>query len=64
MADEQPDYKVYRSRPRLLRKNEPDDGVYTSEYAEAAVAELEDEGLDVNGNDWEAPEVEVTEGGE
>jgi len=27
MADEEPDYKVYRSRPRLLRKNEPDDGL-------------------------------------
>ena len=45
-------------------KNEPGEGVYTSEYAEAAVAELEDEGVDVNGEDWEAPEVEVTPGGE
>src|SRR5688572_9326654 len=27
MADEEPEYKVYRSRPRLLRKNEPDDGL-------------------------------------
>jgi NitT/TauT family transport system substrate-binding protein len=45
-------------------KNDPGEGVYTSEYAEAAVAELEDEGLDVNGTDFEAPEVEVTEGGE
>jgi LCP family protein required for cell wall assembly len=27
MADEEPEYKVYRSRPRLLRKNEPEDGL-------------------------------------
>ena len=45
-------------------KNEPDDGVYTSDYAEAAMAELEDEDVDVKGEDWEAPEVEVTEGGD
>ena len=45
-------------------KNDPGDGVYTTEYAEAAVAALEDEGVDVNGEDFEAPEVEVTPGGE
>lgn len=45
-------------------KNDPGDGVYTTEYAEAAVAALEAEGLDVKGADYEAPEVEVTEGGE
>ena len=45
-------------------KNDPGDGVYTSEYAEQAIAELEEEGVDVNGSDYEAPEVEVTEGGE
>jgi NitT/TauT family transport system substrate-binding protein len=45
-------------------KNDPGDGVYTTEFAEAAVAALEDDGVDVNGADWEAPEVEVTEGGE
>jgi NitT/TauT family transport system substrate-binding protein len=45
-------------------KNDPGEGVYTTEYAEAAVAELEDEGVDVNGASWEAPEVEVTPGGE
>ena len=45
-------------------KNDPGDGVYTTEYAEQAVAELEEEGVDVNGADYEAPEVEVTEGGE
>jgi NitT/TauT family transport system substrate-binding protein len=50
------DYKIV--------KNDPGDGVYTSEYAEQAVAALEEEGVDVKGEDYEAPEVEVTEGGE
>jgi len=50
------DYKVV--------KNDPGDGVYVTDYAEAAVRELEEEGVDVKGEDWEAPEVEVTEGGE
>ena len=45
-------------------KNDPGDGVYRSDLAEAAVAELEEEGVDVRGEGWEAPEVEVTEGGE
>jgi len=45
-------------------KNDPGEGVYTTEYAEAAVQELEDEGVDVKGEGFEAPEVEVTEGGE
>jgi NitT/TauT family transport system substrate-binding protein len=45
-------------------KNEPGEGVYRTDLAEAAVAELEEEGVDVNGADWSAPEVEVTEGGE
>ena len=45
-------------------KSDPGDGVYTSEYAQAALDELEEEDVDVNGSDWEAPTVEVTEGGE
>jgi NitT/TauT family transport system substrate-binding protein len=45
-------------------KKDPGDGVYVTEYAEAAVKELEDEGVDVTGSDYTAPEVEVTEGGE
>jgi NitT/TauT family transport system substrate-binding protein len=45
-------------------KKDPGEGVYTTEHAEAAVGELEDEGVDVKGADWEAPEVEVTKGGE
>jgi NitT/TauT family transport system substrate-binding protein len=44
-------------------KNDPGEGVYTTEYAEAAVQALEDEGVDVKGADWTAPEVEVTAGG-
>ncbi len=35
---------------------------YRTDLAEAALAELEDE--DVNGDEWEKPEVEVTPGGE
>ena len=27
MADEEPEYKVYRSRPRFLRRAEPQDGL-------------------------------------
>src|SRR5687767_6359807 len=45
-------------------KKDPGEGVYTTEYAEAAVQQLEDEGVDVKGEGFEAPEVEVTEGGE
>jgi NitT/TauT family transport system substrate-binding protein len=37
---------------------------YRTDLAEAAVAELEEDGEDVNGDDWEKPEVEVTAGGE
>jgi NitT/TauT family transport system substrate-binding protein len=50
------DYKIVKA--------DPGEGVYTTEYAEAAVAALEDEGVDTKGADYEAPEVEVTEGGE
>jgi NitT/TauT family transport system substrate-binding protein len=50
------DYKII--------KKEAGDDAYTTEFAEAAVQALEDEGVDVNGADWEKPEVEVTPGGE
>lgn len=40
------------------------DGSYTSEYAEAAVAALNDEGLDTVGSGWTRMEVELNEGGE
>jgi NitT/TauT family transport system substrate-binding protein len=50
------DYKIVKA--------DPGDGVYVTDYAEAAVKELEDDGVDVKGSSFEAPEVEVTEGGE
>ncbi|MGH9024744.1 MAG: ABC transporter substrate-binding protein, partial [Acidimicrobiia bacterium] len=37
---------------------------YITDYAEAAVVALEDEGVDVKGADFQAEEVEVTPGGE
>jgi NitT/TauT family transport system substrate-binding protein len=37
---------------------------YRTDIAEAAIAELEEDGEDVRGEDWEKPEVEVTPGGE
>ena len=49
------DYKIIKTAAT--------DDAYMSEFAEAAVAELEDDGEDVTGEDWEKPEVEVTEGG-
>jgi NitT/TauT family transport system substrate-binding protein len=50
------DYKII--------KKEASDDAYTTEFAEAAVQALKDEGVDVNGADWTKPEVEVTPGGE
>jgi NitT/TauT family transport system substrate-binding protein len=64
MDEEDYDTTVQIATDYGVVKNDPGEGVYTTEYAEAAVAELEDEGVDVNGEDWEAPEVEVTPGGE
>ena len=37
---------------------------YRTDIAESAIAELEEDGEDVRGEDWEKPEVEVTPGGE
>ena len=42
----------------------PADDSFTTEYASAAVDLLEGQDLDVIGNDWEAEEVELLEGGE
>ena len=50
------DYKIIKS--------EAGDDAYMTEFAEQAVQQLKDEGEDVNGSDWTAPEVEVTPGGE
>jgi NitT/TauT family transport system substrate-binding protein len=46
-------------------KNPPHDAkTYGTDLAEAAVAELKSEGVDVNGEGWQKEEVEVTPGGE
>jgi NitT/TauT family transport system substrate-binding protein len=50
------DYKIIKS--------EASDDAYITDYAQAAVDALKDEGVDVNGASWEAPTVEVTPGGE
>lgn len=42
----------------------PDEGAFTTEYAEAAVALLEERGFDVTGADYAPIEVELREGGE
>jgi NitT/TauT family transport system substrate-binding protein len=45
-------------------KNPPDDAkTYRTDLAEAAVAELKNEGVDVTGESWQKEEVEVTPGG-
>ena len=43
-------------------KAEASSDAYRTDLAEAAVAELEDDGVDVNGDDWEKETVEVTAG--
>jgi NitT/TauT family transport system substrate-binding protein len=43
---------------------EPAEGSFRSDIAEAAVASLDEEGLDTTGEDYEPIEVEVTPGGE
>ena len=50
------DYKIIKSPAT--------DEAYIADYAEQAVQQLKDEGVDVNGADWTAPTVEVTPGGE
>jgi NitT/TauT family transport system substrate-binding protein len=49
------DYKII--------KNEASSDAYTTEYAQAAVDELESDGVDVKGENYQKQEVEVTEGG-
>ncbi len=49
--------------PELDGQEIPDSS-YTTEFAEAAVADLEAEGLDVAGEDFEKTEVTLNEGGE
>jgi NitT/TauT family transport system substrate-binding protein len=45
-------------------KNEASSEAYVTDYAELAVQELEEEGVDVKGADFEPQDVEVTPGGE
>ena len=47
---------------KVISKPASDDS-YRTDIAEAAVEELKDDDVDVNGEDWRAEEVEVTEGG-
>ncbi|MEO1063499.1 MAG: ABC transporter substrate-binding protein [Actinomycetota bacterium] len=42
----------------------PDEGAFTTEFAEAALALLEAKGVDVTGESWTPIEVELLEGGE
>ena len=42
----------------------PDDDAYTADLAQAAVDALEDDGVDVTGDDYEPVEVELRPGGE
>jgi NitT/TauT family transport system substrate-binding protein len=50
------DYKIIKS--------EASSEAYMTDFAEQAIQELQNEGEDVNGADWSAPEVEVTPGGD
>ena len=45
-------------------KAEASNDSYRTDLAKAAVAELKDEDVDVNGDDWKKETVEVTAGGE
>jgi NitT/TauT family transport system substrate-binding protein len=47
---------------KVISKPASDDA-YRTDIAEEAVAKLEADDVDVNGEDWQAEEVEVTEGG-
>ena len=55
-ADIAKDYKI-------ITKPATDDA-YRTDIAEAAMQELKDDGVDVNGSDWKKETVEVTPGGE
>jgi NitT/TauT family transport system substrate-binding protein len=48
---------------KIIKKPATDDA-YTTDYAEAAVGELKDDGVDVTGSDFKKQTVEVTPGGE
>jgi NitT/TauT family transport system substrate-binding protein len=48
----------------IIKERITPEEAYRTDLAEAAVQELADDGEDVEGADWEKPEVEVTPGGE
>jgi len=50
------DYKIIKAAAS--------DDTYDDTYAQLAVQDLKEEGVDVNGASWQAPTVEVTPGGE
>jgi NitT/TauT family transport system substrate-binding protein len=56
--------EVATSQIPELQGQEIPETAYTTEFAEAAVAALEEDGIDVVGADWEPVEVELREGGE
>jgi NitT/TauT family transport system substrate-binding protein len=56
--------EVASSQIPELEGQEIPDTSYTTEFAEAAVAALEEDGVDVTGDGWEPVEVELREGGE
>ncbi len=63
MSPEDFDLTAQIAQDYEIIKNPASDDAYTTEHAEAAVQALEDDDVDVNGDDWEPEEVEVTEGG-
>jgi NitT/TauT family transport system substrate-binding protein len=48
----------------IVKNEVEDDATYRTDIAEAAMQELADEGVDVNGESWQPQEVQVTPGGE
>jgi NitT/TauT family transport system substrate-binding protein len=48
----------------IVQNEIDDEATFRTDIAEAAMQELADEGVDVNGESWQAEEVEVTPGGE
>ncbi len=63
MSQEDFDLTAQIAKDYKIIKQPASNDAFTTEHAEAAVAALEDDGVDVNGDDWEKAEVEVTEGG-
>ncbi len=58
------DQTVEVATSQEILEEEPDDGAFRTDLAEAAVEALEEAGFDVFGNDWQRQTVELREGGE